>query len=253
MKNERMMELLIKAVDHIETFEESESENVLKSLGFDENDLAEIKFKSESLARRPENISNRRLDALRNYKENEELLTRAAEEQKQIKVNSLISEIKALKPRIDDLIATGNACVQNNIPLRGQGFGMVESYDTHQFFTNSWSHLVGFVNDSGIKVSHIEFLGINGGGACGPYNFRTDGESVFSISEKYPRDIITPSIADMEKFLNMFDQFESSFYSYVDKTIEKQKKSVDKLIDTAKEKASKQNDSSKRDKYEIEH
>ena len=37
------MKLLKAAVEHIETFEEDEAENVLKGLGFTKNDLAEIK------------------------------------------------------------------------------------------------------------------------------------------------------------------------------------------------------------------
>lgn len=37
------LKLLRSAVEHIEAFEEDEAENVLKSLGFTKNDLAEIK------------------------------------------------------------------------------------------------------------------------------------------------------------------------------------------------------------------
>lgn len=44
MTNERVMELLRIAVDHIENFEEDEAENVLASLGFTEDELAEIRF-----------------------------------------------------------------------------------------------------------------------------------------------------------------------------------------------------------------
>lgn len=47
MNDLRMMELLKIAVDHIEAFEEDESENVLKAIGFTENDLAAIRFKLE--------------------------------------------------------------------------------------------------------------------------------------------------------------------------------------------------------------
>ena len=194
-----------------------------------------------------------RLDALSNYRKNEELMTRVAQEQKQNKIAFLISKIKALEPRISDLIATGNACLQSNIPLTGQAFGMRENYDTNQFFTNSWSHLVGFVGNPHSKSCHIEFLGITAGGACGVYDFRTDGVRVFSINENKPFDVITPNIEYMEKFLNNFDVFESSFYAYVDKTIEKQNKSVDKLIAAAQEKVSKKNNFSKRDLKEIEH
>jgi len=185
-------------------------------------------------------IDNPRLDALRIYKENEELLNRVAEEKKQNQIESMVSQIKALEPRINELIATGNACLQSDIPLTGQAFGMREAYDTNQFFTNSWSHLVGFVGNPNVKPCVIEYLGINGGGACGIYDFRTDGERVFSVNENNPLDITSPSAGHMARFLKTFDTFESAFYEYVDKTIEKQKKSVDKLIASAQEKSAKQ-------------
>lgn len=194
--------------------------------------------------------TNNRLDALHTFKDNEVILKRAAEEQTQNKINSLISQIQALKPRIDELIATGNACLQSNIPMTGSAFGMREGYDTNQFFTNSWSHLVGFVGNPHRQPCHIEYLGINAGGACGSYDFRTDGDRVFSVHENEPGDITAPSIGYMERFLNCFEEFESSFYAYVDRVLEKQQKSVDKLIASAEEKALKQNPSVKRDSFE---
>ena len=129
---------------------------------------------------------------------------------------------------------------------------MRESYDTNQFFTNSWSHLVGFAGNPNVKPCVIDYLGINGGGACGAYDFRTDGAKVFSVNENNPLDITSPSVGHMERFLKTFDSFESAFYAYVDKTIEKQKQSVDKLIASAQEKTFKQKDPTKRDVYEKE-
>ena len=188
--------------------------------------------------------SNPRLASLRDYSKNEETLRIAAKRQQDEKRASLILKIRALAPRIDELIATGNACLQSKIPMTGQAFGIREGYDTNQFFTNSWSHLVGFVGNPHLQPCHIEFLGINAGGACGVYNFRTNGVDVFSVHEKKPDDTIPPSIGDMERFLNSFEDFESSFYAYVDSVIDKQRKSVDKLISSAQEKSDKQTSSS---------
>ena len=182
-----------------------------------------------------------RLNALRNYQDNEVLLKQAAEADLKNKTDHLILQIQKLEPRIKDLITTGNACLQSNIPLTGQAFGMRENYDTNQFITNSWSHLVGFVCNPRDQSSSITFLGINGGGACGKYDFRTDGVRVFSVNEHDPSDVITPPTGVMERFLNRFNEFESSFYNYVDHVIEKQQKSVDKMIATAQNKASQQN------------
>lgn len=190
--------------------------------------------------------SNSRLNALQGYKENEIILKNAAEVELKNKTESLISQIKELEPRISELICVGNACLENNIPLTGEAFGCRQDYDTHQFFTNSWSHLVGFVGNPHDKSCQIEFLGINGGGACGKYDFRTDGETVFSVNERNPFDVITPPIGVMQKFVKDFDTFESAFFSYVDQVIEKQQRSVDKLISSAQEKAAKQTSNSMR-------
>ena len=193
-----------------------------------------------------------RLEHLSHYKENEEFLTRAKEKKAQEKVDGLIDRIQALEPRIRELIATGNACMECKIPLTGQAFGMQESYETNQFFTNSWSHLVGFVGKPHANSCVIEYLGIDAGGACGIYDFRTDGVSVFSVSERNSRDIVTPSVGHMERFLNTFDTFEAAFYAYVDKVIENQKKSVDKLIGAAQEKATMQTSRVEREAPKLE-
>lgn len=175
-----------------------------------------------------------RVDKLRVYKENDVALKQAEEQKKQNLSEELIGKIKALKPRIDELISTGNACLQAGIPMTGQAWGMRESYDTHQFFTNSWSHLVGFVGRPGAKdFESISMLGINAGGACGSYDFRTDGVKVYSVHEQNPWDVQEPSIGHMQRFLNTFDNFESAFYAYVDKEIEKQQKSIDSIISDA--------------------
>lgn len=44
MTNERMQELLRVAVDHIESFEEDEAQNVFRSLGFSENEMKEALY-----------------------------------------------------------------------------------------------------------------------------------------------------------------------------------------------------------------
>ena len=46
MKKERLLELLRSAVNHIENFEDSESECVLESLGFTKDELNEIRQKN---------------------------------------------------------------------------------------------------------------------------------------------------------------------------------------------------------------
>ena len=135
--------------------------------------------------------------------------------EKEIAVQNQIEEckerIKVLKPRIDELLAVGNACMKNGIPLVGQAFGCREGYDTHQFMTNGWSHLLGFVRNFDQKqYKDLPFtkLGIQGGGACW-YDLKTDGVTV-DVSGK-------ESLHVLKRFVNEFDEFETEFYKYVDK------------------------------------
>ena len=110
-------------------------------------------------------------------------------------------KIKALKARIDELLAVGNACLEHGITLTGQAWGGHEGYDTNQFITNGWSHLLGFVSEKGLPFTK---LGICGGGACN-YDLKTDG--------------ITINI--LKRFVNEFDEFETEFYKYIDKVTER--------------------------------
>lgn len=132
-------------------------------------------------------------------------------EQTQKKVDSLnrIEEykahIKTLKPRIDELLKVGNACLEYGIELNGRSWGGHEGYDTHQFFSNSWSHLVGFINDG--KDKPITKVGKRGGGACN-WELETNGIDIK----------VSGNIEQVLKyFIDEFDEFETEFYKYVDK------------------------------------
>lgn len=126
----------------------------------------------------------------------------------EMKIKKQIEEykrnIKLLKPRIDELIEVGNACLEHGIKLTGKDWGGHEGYDTHQFFTNSWSHLLGFVYDK----NEINCLGIFGGGFC-DYHLKTDGDFI----EVEGRSVLYV----LKRFVNEFDEFETEFYKYVDK------------------------------------
>ena len=145
-----------------------------------------------------------RVDAIKNYAVNKI----AEEEKAAIALRERICGYKEaildLKPRIDELLEVGNACLQNGIPLEGQAFGGHEGYDTHQFITNSWSHLLGFVAE---KDRPFTKLGIAGGGAC-DYNLKTDGVDI-TVSGNAVAHVL-------KRFVDEFDNFERSFYAYVD-------------------------------------
>lgn len=137
-----------------------------------------------------------------------------AERQKEIaridRIEKYKEKIHELKPRIDELLKVGNACLEYNIPLEGKEWGGHEGYDTHQFITNSWSHLLGFVSRRDqFTRSRISFthLGIMGGGACN-YNLETDGNKI---------EVSGDIEYILHRFIKDFDEFEAEFYNYVDK------------------------------------
>lgn len=118
--------------------------------------------------------------------------------------------IRALKPRIDELIRVGNACLEHGIPLTGESWGCHQGYDTHQFISNGWSHLCGFIQRRDMNTREIlpfTQVGKVGGGACN-YNLATDGETV---------EVTGDAAFVMNRFLEDFDEFETEFYKYVDK------------------------------------
>lgn len=144
-----------------------------------------------------------RIDNIKKFaqKKEEEQINKENEVVRQIE--ECKEKIKSFKPRIYELIEVGNACLEHGIKLTGQAWGGHEGYDTHQFFTNSWSHLLGFVYDK----NGINCLGIYGGGACN-YNLKTDGNFI---------EVEGNVLYILKRFVNEFDEFETEFYRYVDK------------------------------------
>lgn len=132
--------------------------------------------------------------------------------QKEIRIEEYKEKIRSFKPRIDELIKVGNACLKNGIKLEGKEWGGHEGYDTHQFITNGWSHLLGFVGEKNhenrTEFLPIKKLGIYGGGCC-YYNLETDGVTI-DVSGKEAEYVL-------KRFVTEFDKFEKAFYEYVDK------------------------------------
>lgn len=125
--------------------------------------------------------------------------------------DTALAKIKELKPRIDDLIKLANYAKDNGIDFNKRGWGGHEGYNTGMFYTNSWSHLVGFVNRDLITL-----LGIDAGGACGDVDFRTNGGHTFGLNRN-TMAIVEPSLYHMENFIKKFDEFEREFYAYIEK------------------------------------
>lgn len=132
------------------------------------------------------------------------------------KRNKLILQIKNLHDRINSLLILANECDTNgiNIPQDGYYYRRYNSakefgYDA-EFIAEGIRHHVGFINGG-----KYEWVGIKNGGACGVYDFYTNGSDVFSIHQS-TRAKAEPRIRDMEKFLEEFPVFEKAFYNWID-------------------------------------
>ena len=164
-----------------------------------------------------------RLDAIRAYKKNQDILKANAEIEKENKINELVKHVQALKPRIDELLETANVCHENDIELNtyGKSFSRdLDSYENGTFIANGVSHKLGFISPFQTG-KEFKFLGIEAGGACGNFDFRTDGIQAFSVDENDKRKMSQPLIKHLNQFLADFDAFETAFYSYIDKIIER--------------------------------
>lgn len=147
------------------------------------------------------------IDRVANIKKYKEQQNRKEIEKEKISASNIkkyAKQIRALKPRIDEIIAVGNACKENDIPLSGSGLGGHEGYDTHQFISNGWSHVVGFIKGS--NTQSFTKVGVIGGGFCN-WHLETDGDEI--IAEGDVESVF-------KRFLDNFDTFESEFYKYVD-------------------------------------
>lgn len=158
-----------------------------------------------------------RIDMINQYGSDKAKADANKERDLQVEKKRLMSEIRELFPRMIELIDEGNACVENGIPIVGQRWGGHEGYDTHQFCTNGWSHLVGFVQNPCRKETIAE-IGMEGGGACTWKDLVVDPYA----------DIIVLSASNamcevnaLKRFLGKFDEFETEFHKYVDSVVGK--------------------------------
>lgn len=145
------------------------------------------------------------------------------EEAKKKQYQELVGAISRLRPRITELIKTANACLDNGI--RVCGTYVTDTYEMGNFVTNSVTHKVGFVQKRlaylGNESRHFNTVGIDNGGACGPYHFRTNGiDSYFTTGGKGNGDpSLDSAVFTMKRFVAEFDAFEAAFYAYVDSIV----------------------------------
>ena len=160
-----------------------------------------------------------RLDKIKMYKEDKDkkALDKVVEENKVY--YDLMGKITELYSRIDELIETANACIENGIEIdkyRKNHSSYDDKYTCGTFVSNGITHRVGFIQN-GYRTT-ITHMGIVNGGACGSLDFYTDGINICSVHED-TKMVKKARIEDMKKFLKGFDEFEKAFYEYVDRIV----------------------------------
>ena len=157
-------------------------------------------------------------------KEKEEQLKIKAIKEKQ---EMLKKQIRALEPRIKDIIVLGNFCLKNDIKVWQKGIEDAK-YENKCFETDGIKHQLGFYRNhfKGYPVyrcSEYDYIGFENGGFCGDWDFVTNGKEIFEVHEEKdkmttigPHSIIRePTVYQMNKFLNDFNKFEKEFFNYI--------------------------------------
>lgn len=137
----------------------------------------------------------------------DEIKRKKEKEEEERRTKECKDKIHSLRNRISDLLEFAWYAENNGISLSNSGWGGHEGYDTGMFFSNSWSHVVGIMDES--------HLGIRKGGAFGYIDFYTNGDEIYGYDTKNKR-VVDPLLYDMEVFIRYFDELESNLYQYVE-------------------------------------
>lgn len=130
----------------------------------------------------------------------------------------LLDQIQVMKPNIDNIITVAKAAQEAGIPLKVNSALVDATYENGDFFTDSWTHKVGFVPLMYMRNSPYG-VGFAGGGCCGDYDFFTDGLVICDKNRNTKHDK-EASIEHLEKFIEGFSEFERAFYDYIAKKTE---------------------------------
>lgn len=169
-----------------------------------------------------------RINAMNNTIKVEQEQKKNSELNKEIERQKLITQIIAKGDRIRALINVGNKCAQAGQMPPAKMLSDSRVKDT--FCTDGIHHEVGFWHE-GYRYNttfSIRYVGFENGGACGAYDFYTDGTDIFEEHEdanckdwdmrhRWDAKRRKPTIEHMQKFLRDFDAFEEMFYAWFDK------------------------------------
>lgn len=159
------------------------------------------------------------IDNILNKIENYKTATAERAEQERIAAErhrqSLLDQIRVMKPDIDNLIKVAETAREAGIPLQVSLGCFDSSYKNGDFFTDAMTHKIGFVPLS-FNNKKIIGVGFEGGGYCGQYDFFTDGVAIYDRNRDngFSREASTEHL---EKFIEKFPEFERVFYDYIEK------------------------------------
>ena len=166
-----------------------------------------------------------RLNAIKKESNLREQEQQEKEQQEKNAYVESMNKLMTLSTRIKDILKIANECLKNGIQLPYPA----SKYGYHQddclysekisgFVSNGWSHCVGFMGRG--NKTHYDYLGFYNGGACGNFDFFTNGDIPFEIyhnkniyenPERYK-----PQKENIDKFVDRFDKFEECFYKWID-------------------------------------
>lgn len=164
---------------------------------------------------------------IQNHNIQKENAKQEALRKEELKHQELITEIKKLEQRINEIIEIGNLCLKNNIKI-WHTYGMSHNtakYKYGVFDTDGIYHQLGFYpNNHSLqsnKSSHYDFIGYMMGGANGNIDFVTNGNIIASVPHRdHGFEILKygkPTNEHMKKFLKDFPLFEEKFYEFINK------------------------------------
>ena len=154
-------------------------------------------------------------ERIRNAKAND--IEKALDEKAKAKayLESLLTKVEALEPRITKLIDTANDLLANGF----WSFLDPGEWGRKGFVSEGWAHHFGLMLVEGgwrkpINERRVDSVGIVNGGACGNYDFHTTGKCHYMT--EWHRSTWTNQplkVSSIERMLDGFEDFESRFYS----------------------------------------
>ena len=136
------------------------------------------------------------------------------------RLNKLEECISEMTDRIKTIITLANTCLESGIKIPETKFS--QSYDAgkkygypHEFIAEGIRHHTGLIRPNRTS-NRYKYIGIENGGACGRYDFWTDGNDIWAVHECNRNDKQPARERDMEQFIKEFPVFEEAFLNFID-------------------------------------